>query len=290
MRGFKIAKMALWFRLGTALAAICLAATVAGAHEKQAAPLASDWSPPLLKNVALEGKLGAPLPGTITFRDEDGTEAALSRYFSGKPSILVFSYFDCPMLCPLVLESLARSLKPLSLQPGRDFDVIIISIDERDTAAAAREKKAHTIKLYGGQDTASGWHFLTGGQESIAAVTRAAGFSYSYDEKSRQYAHPAALYVLTPGGEIARIFYGVDFPSRDLRLGLIEASAGRIGTPIDQVLLYCYHYDPSTGKYGVAIMNVLRIAGSATVLALGGFIVVMLRRDRRAGSAKEAEA
>jgi protein SCO1/2 len=289
MTGFSRTKPIFGTWVGAALA-ICLAAAFAGAHDPQASPLASDWRPPMLKNVRLEGKLGAEMPGFLTFRNESGTTTALSRYYSGKPSILVFSYFDCPMLCPLVLEGLARSLKPLALQPGRDFHVIVVSFDERDSAAAAREKKTRVINLYGRYDTSAGWHFLTGDHNSIAQITQAAGFRYAYDEKSGQYAHAAALYVLTPKGKIARIFYGVDFPSRDLRLGLVEASEGRIGTPADQLLLYCYHYDPSTGKYGVAIMSLLRIAGSATVLALGGFIVAMLRRDRRAGAANEVEA
>jgi protein SCO1/2 len=289
MKGLGRSKTNIGTWLGTALA-ICLAAAFARAHEQPASPVASDWRPPLLKSVRLEGKLGAGMPGPLRFRDESGATVALSHYFSGKPSILVFSYFDCPMLCPVVLEGLARSLKPLALRPGRDFDIIVVSIDERDGAAAAREKKSHAMSLYGRQDTSAGWHFLTGDPDSITQVTQAAGFRYAYDEKSGQYAHAAALYVLTPKGQIARIFYGVDFSSRDLRLALTEASEGRIGTPFDQLLLYCYHYDPSAGKYGVAIMNLLRIAGSATVLALAGFIVVMLRRDRRAGTAKGVEA
>jgi protein SCO1 len=288
MTGFSRTQLVFGTWIGAALA-ICLAAAFARAHDPQSSPPASDWRPPMLKTVGLEGKLGAEMPGFLPFRNDSGMTTALSRYYSGKPSILVFSYFDCPMLCPLVLESLARSLKPLALQAGRDFNVIVVSIDERDSAAAAREKKTHAINLYGRHDTSAGWHFLTGDHNSIARITQAAGFRYAYDEKSGQYAHAAALYVLTPKGEIARILYGVDFPSRDLRLALIEASQSRIGTPVDQILLYCYHYDPSTGKYGVAIMSLLRIAGSATVLALGGFIVAMLRRDRRAG-AKGVEA
>lgn len=268
---------------------ICLSAVPARSHEKPAAPLASDWRPETLRDVAFQPKLGGQLPAATLFHDENGRSVSLADYFSNRPSILVFSYFDCPMLCPLILEGLAKSLKPLSLQVGRDFDVLVISIEEGDDPAAAREKKAHILSLYGRGGSASGWHFLTGKRDSIDQVTEAAGFRYAYDDKTGQYAHGSGIYILTPQGKIARVFYGVDFPSRDLRLGLVEASDGKIGTPVDQMLLYCYHYDPMTGQYGLVIMNALRIAGAAVVLALGGFIALMLRRERSAAG-RGAEA
>lgn len=273
-------KSGLGILAGWPVAALLLAAIPARSHE-QGAPLTSEWRPAALKNVKLQPELGAQLPLAARFRDASGKQVPLASYFGRKPSILVFAYFDCPMLCPVVLEGLVRSLKPLSLDVGRDFDVLVISIEERDGPEAAREKKRRYVGLYGRDGSAPGWHFLTADRREIDRVAESAGFRYAYDDATGQYAHASGIFVLTPEGRIARVLYGVDFPSRDLRLALIEASNGEIGTPIDQMLLYCYHYDPATGKYGMVVMNMLRVAGSATALALGGFIVVMLRRDRR---------
>lgn len=252
------------------------------AHDESPARVAADRQPEILKQIGFEQRLGAQLPGDTRFRDESGAAAPLANYFAGKPALLVFSYFDCPMLCPLVIDGMLRSLKPLSLQVGRDFDVVVVSIDERDTAESARQKKIEAVGRYGRGGDLSGWHFLTGERAAIDALTRAAGFKFVYDEASRQYVHAAGIFILTPNGSIARVLYGIDYSPRDLRLALVEASEGRVGSPIDQLLLYCYHYDPMTGKYGLVIMNSLRVAGSATVLALASFIGLMLRRDRRA--------
>lgn len=259
------------------------------AHDPQPAPLPADHQPALLKEVRLEPRLGAQLPANAAFHDSDGRAVRLGEYFNGKPSLLMFAYFDCPMLCPLTLDGLLRSLKPVTLTAGSDFNIIVISIEENDSPEAARQKQVQYAGRYGRGD-GSGWNFLTGSRQAIAQASEAAGFHFTYDEATGQYAHGAGVFVLTPDGKVARFFYGIDFPPRDLRFGLIEASDYRIGTAVDRVLLYCYHYDPLTGQYGLIIMNALRVTGSATVLALAGFIAVMVKRDRRQAGIGKAEA
>jgi protein SCO1 len=266
-----------------------LAPRPARSHNEKAAPIAAHTQPEILKNVGIEQKLGTQLPVKTAFRDQTGALASLQNYLSDKPAVLVFSYFECPMLCPLVLEGLVRSLKPLSLSAGREFDVVVISIDERDTPEAARAKKTETVNRYGRTGSGAGWHFLTGKKSAIEEMTRSAGFTYAWDEASKQYVHASGVFILTPRGEIARVLYGLDYAPRDVRLALVEAADGRIGSAIDRLLLYCYHYDPLTGKYGLVIMSTLRLAGLTTVLAIVSFIITMLRRERR-GSHTEAEA
>jgi protein SCO1/2 len=258
-------------------------------HDDKVAPIAAHNQPEIFKNVGIEQKLGTQLPLKTTFRDQTGASASLQDNLSGKPAVLVFSYLECPMLCPLVLEGLVRSLKPLSLDVGRDFDVFVISIDERDSSETAQKKQLEIINRYGREGSEMGWHFFTGEKSAIEEVTRSAGFTYAWDEASKQYVHASGIFVLTPHGEIARVLYGIDYAPRDLRLALVEAGDGTIGTAIDQLLLYCYHYNPLTGKYGFVIMGALRLAGISTVLAMATFIVTMLRRERR-GSHSEAEA
>jgi protein SCO1 len=258
-------------------------------HDEKVAPIASDNQPEIFKNVGIEQKLGARLPLKTTFRDQTGAAVSLQANLSGKPAVLVFSYFDCPMLCPLVLEGLVRSLRPLSLDAGRDFDVFVISIDERDSPKTAEEKQLEIVNRYGRDGSGAGWHFLTGEKSAIEEMTQSAGFSYGWDEASKQYVHASGIFVLTPHGEIARVLYGIDYTPRDIRLALVEAGDGTIGSAIDRLLLYCYHYNPLTGKYGFVIMGALRLAGVSTVLAMATFIITMLRRERR-GSNPEAEA
>jgi protein SCO1/2 len=258
-------------------------------HDDKVAPIASHNQPEIFKNVGIEQKLGTQLPLQTTFRDQTGASVSLQDYLSGKPAVLVFSYLECPMLCPLVLEGLVRSLKPLSLNAGRDFDVFVISIDERDSPETAQKKKLEVVKRYGRDASGAGWHFLTGEKSAIEEVTRSAGFSYAWDEASKQYVHASGIFVLTPQREIARVLYGIDYTPRDVRLALVEAGAGTIGSAIDQLLLYCYHYNPLTGKYGFVIISALRLAGVSTVLAIATFVITMLRRERR-GSNPEAEA
>ena len=286
-------KSGLWRGFLAAIFALAITEVVAPEparpHDDKVAPIAAHNQPEIFKNVGIEQKLGTQLPLKTTFRDQTGASASLQDNLSGKPAVLVFSYLECPMLCPLVLEGLVRSLKPLSLDVGRDFDVFVISIDERDSPETAQKKQLEIINRYGREGSEMGWHFFTGEKSAIEEVTRSAGFTYAWDEASKQYVHASGIFVLTPHGEIARVLYGIDYAPRDVRLALVEAGDGTIGTAIDQLLLYCYHYNPLTGKYGFVIMGALRLAGISTVLAMATFIITMLRRERR-GSHSEAEA
>lgn len=237
--------------------------------------------PDILKKIGIEQRLGEQAPLDLEFYDEAGNTVPLQQYFGEKPVILALVYYNCPMLCNLVLNGLTKNLKPLSFSAGEEFDIISLSFDHRETPALAAEKKKNYLKDYDRASAASGWHFLTGDSVNISRLAEAVGFRYQYDPVTKEYAHAGGIMVLTPQGKLARYFYGVDYPSRDLRLSLVEASENKIGSPVDQLLLYCYHYDPRTGKYGLVIMNVLRLAGIATVLLLVAFVIVMLRRDRK---------
>ena len=246
-----------------------------------ASPLfAHDNRPVALRAVDLEQKLGAQIPLDIEFRDEMGGTVALKQYFARRPVILSFVYYSCEDLCPLVLDGLVRSLRPLSFNIGDQFDVLTVSFDARDTPALAAAKKRDFVKQYSRPGTEQGWHFLTGDESAIKRLSEAAGFRFNYESEKDRFGHATGIILLTPGGTIARYFFGMEFSPRDLRLGLIEASAGKIASPIDQLLLFCYRYDPATGKYGLLITNIVRLAGVATVIALVTFIAVMLRRDR----------
>jgi len=236
--------------------------------------------PPILREVSIAQRLNEPIPPDIIFRDEDGKAVHLGDYFGKKPIVLSLVYFDCPALCTEVLNGELRTMKAISLDLGKDFDAITVSFEPKDTPALAKAKRDVYAGQYGRPGATGNWHFLTGEQASIDALTQAAGFHYAYDSSSRQYAHAAAILVLTPHGRIARYFYGVTYPARDFRLGLVEASEGKIGTPTDHALLYCYQYDPMTGKYGLIVMNVVRAAGLLTLLVLGIFMFVMFRRER----------
>jgi len=194
--------------------------------------------------------------------------------------ILVFAYYSCPMLCTQVINGLASALGVLSLEPGQDFEIVTVSFDPRDTPATATVKKTVYLDRYKRPGAAAAWHFLTGPPSSIERLTKAAGFRYVWDDQTKQFAHPTGVIVLTPDGRLARYLFGIEYGPRDLRLALVEASAGKVGTPVDAFLLYCYHYDPMTGRYGLAIMRAMRIAGAATVLALASFIFIMLRKER----------
>jgi protein SCO1/2 len=212
--------------------------------------------------------------------DERGRMVRLGDYFGKRPVVLVFAYYECPMLCAQVITGIAKTLNVLSLEPGHDFDFVTVSFDPRDTPTAAAAKKALYLERYThpGADEAS--HFLSGTPAAIEQVTKAAGFRYVWDEVTGQFAHPTGVVVVTPDGRLARYIFGVEYGPRDLRLALVEASAGRIGSAVDALLLYCFHYDPMTGRYGLVIMRAIRLGGAATLLTLGGFIFVMLRRER----------
>ena len=239
--------------------------------------------PPGLQFVGIEQHLNAEVPGNLEFRDELGNTVKLGDYFGhGRPVILNLGYYTCPMLCSELLEGLAGSMKALTLQLGQDFDVVSLSFNPSETTEMAAGKKREIMKRYGRANTANGWHFLTGQPAQIKAVTDAVGFQYQFDPKTNQYAHATAIVLLTPDRHIAEYFYGVEFSPRDLRLGLVQASQGKIGNITDAVLLYCYHYDPRAGKYGAVISNVLKIGALATMLLLGACVFVMYRADRSA--------
>jgi protein SCO1/2 len=233
--------------------------------------------PPGLKNVGIEQHLDQQIPRDLGFRDETGKAVRLGDYFGQKPVILNLVYYRCPMLCSEVLSGLESALRVLKFDVGKDFEVLTVSFDPRDTPEIATAKKAEYIKRYGRAGAAEGWHFLTGPQESIDALTKAAGFQYEYDPKTGQFAHTTAIMILTPQGKIAQYYFGVEYAPKDLRLGLVESSQGKIGTVVDEVLLYCYHYDPTTGKYGAIISRILKLAAAATILILGGLLLILFR-------------
>jgi protein SCO1 len=234
--------------------------------------------PPGLKNVGIQQNLDHPIPPDLTFTDDLGRSVRLGDYFGKKPMILNLVYYNCPMLCGEVLSGLENSLRMMKFDVGKEFDVITVSFDPHETPEMAGKKKAEFLRRYKRAGAEQGWHFLVGQQDAIDALTKAAGFQYQYDEKTKQFAHVAAILILTPEGKIAQYYYGIEYPPKDLRLGLVEAGAGRIGNVVDQLLLYCYHYDPEQGKYSATILRVLRVAGVATMLFLGTFIFVMIRR------------
>ncbi len=236
--------------------------------------------PAILDKVGIDQKIGQQLPLDAVFKDETGRDVKLGDYFGSRPVVMALAYYECPMLCTQVLNGMTGALKTLSFDAGKDFDVVVVSINPREMPALAAGKKATYVEHYGRPQTAAGWHFLTGSEPSIQAVADALGFRYAYDEKFGQYAHGAAIYVATANGVVARYFLGVDFPPTHLRYALVEASNNKLGTIADQVLLLCYHYDPATGKYGVAILRAVRVGGVLTVAAFLVFLFVSLRRDR----------
>jgi protein SCO1/2 len=234
---------------------------------------------PTLKNVGVDQRLDVQVPLDLQFHDETGKAVRLGDYFGKRPVILNLAYFGCTMLCGEVQSGIIGSLRALQFNPSTDFDIVTVSFDPRETPEQAAAKKASLLLRYHRPGAEEGWHFLTGDQHNIEALTKSVGFDYQYDATLNQWAHAAAIMVLTPKGKISKYFYGVEFAPKDLRFGLIEASENKIGTVVDQMLLYCYHYNPATGKYGAVIMNVLRLAGVATVLILGGLVLILFRRD-----------
>jgi protein SCO1/2 len=238
--------------------------------------------PTPLTGVNIQQKLNTLLPLNTPFTDDHGNSVKLGQYFTGqRPVILSLVYYECPMLCTEVLSDLVRAVRVLPMQPGRDFDVVVISFDAREGTKLAAGKKAAYVKAYGHPETANAWHFLTGSLDSIKKVTEAVGFTYVWDAHTAQFAHASAIYVATPEGRLSKYFMGVSYSPKDLRLGLVDASHGRIGGVVDQVLLFCYHFDPESAKYTPFALGLIRVAGAATALTLGGFMVVMIRRDSR---------
>ena len=235
---------------------------------------------PGLEFVGIEQHLNAEVPADLAFRDELGNAVKFGDYFGhGRPVILNLGYYQCPMLCGEVLQGLTGSLKVLTFDVGKDFDVVTVSFDPHETPDMAATKKRDIMRRYGRAGADKGWHFLTGPPESINALTKAVGFQFQWDEKTKQYAHATTIVVLTPERRVAQYFYGVEFPPKDLRLGLVQASNNKIGSVTDQMLLFCFHYDPRTGKYGAIISRIMSIAGAATILFLGTFIFILYRAD-----------
>jgi protein SCO1/2 len=244
----------------------------------------SSQTPAVLADVRFEQRLNETLPLETTFKDDAGRTVRLGDYFGRKkPVVLAFMYYECPMLCTQVLNGLTSSLAVLDETVGKEFDVVALSFDPRETPALADGKKKSNLDRYKRPESADGWHFLTGDEASIRRVTDAAGFKYVWDERTQQFAHPSGIVVATPDGTISRYFFGIEYAPRDVKFALVESSAGHIGNAIDQLLLYCYHYDPASGSYGFVAMGAVRLGGAVTVLALAGFVIVSIRREQRAG-------
>jgi len=274
------------------LATLLLAALTAAAQPGQPAPAQPTYSmqdsnlqpalPGALQGVGIDQKLDQQIPLSLTFTDEFGKTVPLSTYFHGKkPVILALVYYRCPMLCTQILTGLESSLKAVSFNPGQDFEIVSLSFDPQDTWQLAAAKKQTYVKRYGRPNTVNGWHFLTGSASNIKTLTDAVGFHYKYDASTDQFAHASGIMILTPDGRLSRYFYGVEYAPRDVRLGLVEASQNKIGSPVDQILLFCYHYDPATGKYGALVMNMVRVAGAGFVLVFGGILWIVIRREKR---------
>lgn len=270
---------------GLLLTAFCLLSLTPAAFAQYGRPpqsaMPQGGTPDVLRDVKIEQRLGEQVPLDITLRDESGRDVRLEEYFKrGRPVVLSLVYYECPMLCNQILNGLVGALDGVSFTPGKEFEIVTVSFDARETAEVAARKKETYVKRYKREGAASGWHFLTGNREQIDRLARAVGFGFVWDEGSQQFAHSSAIMVATPEGQLSHYFYGIDYDPRALRLSLVEASSSKIGSPVDQLVLYCYHYDPTTGKYGPVIMNIMRVAGVLTVLAVVGLVLVLRRRTR----------
>lgn len=263
-----------------ALATVAVSAQ-SGLQEPGGTPASTVPRP--LQNVGFEQQLNKQVPLDLPFRDEDGRTVKLGDYFGQRPVVLAFVYYECPMLCTQILNGLGRTLNAMDESVGKEFDVVTVSFDPRETPVLAAAKKKAYLDDYRREGAGSGWHFLTGEQSSIEALTKAAGFKYQWDEQTQQFAHASGIVVLTPDGRLARYFFGIEYAPRDVKFALIESSAGRIGTLADQLMLYCYHYDPRSGSYSLVAMNAVRIGGIVTVVTLVGFMMVTIRREKRVG-------
>ncbi len=240
----------------------------------------STTMPTALREIGFDQNIDQKLPLDATFRDETGKTVTLGSYYGQRPVLLAFIYYECPMLCTQVLNAMTATISMMSLDAGKDFELVLVGIDPRETPAQAAAKKREYLRRYKRPGAEAGWHFLTGDEPEIKRVAKAAGFRYAWDEQTQQYAHPTGIIVTTPDGRLARYLFGIEYGPRDLNLSLVEASQGKVGSFADQLLLFCYHYDPMTGRYGIYVMRTLRVAGVATVLLIGTFIVVMVRREK----------
>lgn len=252
----------------------------AGDPTKQTDP--AHQMPGMLKDVTFRQQLGEQLPLDAAFKDEAGRDVRLGDYFkTGKPVVFAFVYYQCTMLCTQVMNGISSALKVVPFEVGKDFEVVLVSFDPRDTPQAATEKKAAHLQYWSTEKTAGAWHFLTGTEPEIRRATQAAGFSYQWDERNNQFAHVSGVLVTTPEGRLSRYFYGIEYSPKELRLALVESGKGAIGSKIDELLLYCFHYDPESGRYGVVVMNLIRLGGVVTVALVAGFILLMRRRETR---------
>ena len=234
--------------------------------------------PPAVKDVGIDQRLNEQVPLDAVFKDDQGREVRLGEYFKGKPVVLALIYYSCPMLCNQVLNGMLSSVRQVSFNAGEEYQIVAISFDSRETPALATAKKQTYVKAYNRASGNAGWHFLTGDDANIKRVTDAVGFRYKWDDKTNQFAHASGMFVLTPEGKLARYFYGIEYRPRDVRLGLVEASQSRIGTPVDTLMLYCYHYDPRTGKYGPVVMNIMKVAGVITIGLIAGMLLMLRKR------------
>jgi protein SCO1/2 len=237
--------------------------------------------PSITKGVSIQQKLNSPVPLDLVFHDETGQATPLRAYFGDKAVVLQLVYYKCPNLCPMSLQETVTSLSRVSLQPGRDYNVVVVSFDPSETPALAAQKKAAYAKEFNRAGFDTGWHFLTGGQDSISRLASAVGFQYRWDERTSQFVHAGGIMIATPDGKLSRYIYGVHYAPADLRMALVEASQHKIASPVDYVLLFCFHYDAAQGKYTLAIINVLKIAAGLTVLLLGGLIYLLMRDDKK---------
>ena len=265
-----------------ALRAAALTASLLVAAAASAEPVPSSSMPGPLKEVRYEQRIGTRIPPDITFFDEAGRAMRTGELFAKRPAILVMAYYHCPMLCDMVLESVQGSLKPLALDPGRDFDVVVVSIDPRENPQIARRKKAEIVRSYDRPGTEGGWHFLTGTEKEIERLAATVGFHYVPDPANDQFAHAAGLVMVTPGGTISRYLFGIEFAPRDVKLGLIESASGKLGNVVDQILLYCFHYDPVTGRYSAVTLRIVRIAAVATLIGIVLMVALLRRRETAA--------
>ncbi len=267
-------------RLRAPIALLLVLLPALAAAQMGAVPPPRPATPGILPEVGFDQRLGESIPLDLAFTDETGRSVTLSDYFGKRPVVLSLVYYKCPMLCTISLNGLAGALEVLSFVPGQEFEVVTVSFDPTETPELAAAKKAAYMARYKRPEAHAGWHFLTGPRESVEALTRAVGFRYVWDEATKQFAHPAGLLVLTPEGKISRYLFGVEYAPKDLRLALVDSAEGKIGNVADQLLLYCYQYDPQTGRYSASILNVVRVAGALTVLGLGAFILTATRKRR----------
>jgi protein SCO1/2 len=278
--------MRLTAKFGCAIALLLAASASRAQMAPDSVGEVSSGMPKILQGVGFRPELNTQMPLDTPFTDETGRAVKLADYFhEQKPVVLAFVYYGCPMMCTQLEQGVVGALKMLSFNPGRDYEVVFVSFDDRDTVEMAAQKKASAMAKFHRPETATGWHFLTGSKESIAAVTNAANFHFNFDAKQNLFAHASGLLMLTPDGRISRYFYGVEFPGRDVRLGLVDASAGKIGSPVDRVLLYCFEYDPTTAKYSATILKIVRLGGIVTLATMAVAFLIFRRRETAAARA-----